>query len=182
MKKILVLTASPKKHGNTDKMADAFIEGAKEAGNETFKFETAFKKIGCCTACNLCWSKGRACIHNDDFQELEPLLESCDTLLISTPLFWFNLPQQIKGAIDRLYAYGGKGGLRPLAIKESFFFVCGGLAERDEYQPLLEIYRMTAKWLNWKDRGILQTGGLDKDGAMEASGILEKAREMGRNV
>lgn len=182
MKKVLVMTASPVKNGNTDKMADAFIEGAKESGHEVVKFETAFKKIGGCMACNKCWSKGEACIQNDDFRELEPLLERCDVLLIASPLYWFNLPAQIKGAIDRLYAYGGSGGLRPLAIKESYFFVCGNLADKDEYQPLLDIYRMTAKYLKWKDRGIIQTGGMDKEGALEASGILKQAREMGKNV
>ena len=182
MKKILVLTASPKKNGNTDKMADAFIAGAREAGHEVHKFETSFKHIGGCTACNLCWSKGNACIHEDDFRELEPLLESCEMLVIASPLYWFCLPQQIKGAIDRLYAYGGTGGLRPLAIKESCFFICGELAEKEEYQPVLEIYRLMTKYLNWKDRGVIQTGGLDKKGAIEASGVLEQAREMGRNA
>lgn len=182
MKKILVLTASPKKNGNTDKMADAFISGAREAGHEVHKFETAFRRIGGCTACNACWSKGNACIHEDGFRELEPLLESCETLVIVSPLYWFCLPQQIKGAIDRLYAYGGTGGLRPLAIKESCFFICGGLAEKEEYQPVLEIYRMMTKYLGWKDRGIIQTGGLDKKGAIEASGVLERAMEMGRRA
>lgn len=182
MKKVLVMTASPRRNGSTDKMAEAFMAGAQEAGHEVFKFEAAFKHIGGCTGCNSCWSGGHACIHEDDFRELEPLLESCDVLVISTPLYWYSLPAQIKGAVDKLYAYGGSGGPRPLTIKESYFFVCGELAERDEYQPMLEIYRMMAEYLHWENRGIIQTGGMERSGAIEASGVLEQARDMGRNA
>ncbi len=36
-KRILVLTGSPRKQGNTDRLADEFIWGAQEAGHETEK-------------------------------------------------------------------------------------------------------------------------------------------------
>jgi len=181
-KKILVLTASPRKNGNTFKLAEAFIRGAESAGNEVMRFDTAFMNIGGCNACNTCWSTGPACTVRDDFAQLEPALESCDVLLISTPLFWFSFPQQIKGAIDRLYAYGGTGGPRPLTIKESYFFVCGGDSDEEEYQPVLATYRNIAGYLGWTDKGIIRTGGLNADGDVEKSGLLEKAEEMGRNV
>ena len=181
-KKILVLTASPKKNGNTNKMADAFIRGAEQAGHSVFKFETAFKKIGGCNACNTCWSTGTACSVKDDFNELESLLESCDVLLISSPLYWFAFPAQIKGAIDKLYAYGGSGGPRPLTIKESYLFICGGDADKEEYKPVIMMYQMMSEYLGWKDRGILQNGGVNGEGEIEQSGVLEQAEEMGRGV
>lgn len=181
-KKVLVLTASPRKNGNTDKMANAFIKGAEQAGHCVTKFETAFKNIGGCRACNTCWSTGTACSVKDDFNELEPLLESCEVVLISTPLYWLSFPAQIKGAIDRLYAYGGTGGPRKLAIKECYLFVCGGDTGEEEYEPIQTMYRLSADFLGWKDRGILRTGGMDDEGAIEKSGILEKAEELGRSI
>lgn len=58
-KNILVLTGSPRRNGNSDSMADAFIKGAQSAGHEVNIFETSSKDIGGCRACNTCWSKGK---------------------------------------------------------------------------------------------------------------------------
>lgn len=52
MKNILVLTGSPRKEGNSDLMADAFIKGAKAQGHKITKFEAARKTIDECRACD----------------------------------------------------------------------------------------------------------------------------------
>lgn len=93
-KKILVLTGSPNREGNTNKMADAFIRGAEQAGHSAVKFETAFKNLRGFTAS----------AEKDDFGELEPLLNDSDVLVIATPLYWFSFPAQIKAAIDQFDA------------------------------------------------------------------------------
>jgi multimeric flavodoxin WrbA len=85
-KNILIITGSPRKNGNSDMMADAFIKGALAAGHKTIKFEAAFKKISGCTACDKCWSTGSACVINDDFAGLEPLLEEADMIVLAFPL------------------------------------------------------------------------------------------------
>lgn len=69
-----------------------------------------------------------------------------------------------------------------MTIKESYFFVCGGDSDEEEYQPVLATYRNIAGYLGWTDKGIIRTGGLNADGDVEKSGLLEKAEEMGRNV
>ena len=181
-KKVLVLTSSPRKNSNTTKMAQAFAKGAGTAGHEVFWFDAAQKRIAGCNACDACWSKGQACVQNDDFNELAELMEKCDVLLIATPLYWLGFPAQVKGAIDKLYAYGGAGGLRPLAIKESYLFVCGGDADKKEYQPIIQTYETSAVFLGWKNRGMIQTGGIDAAGALESSGVLEQAEELGTGI
>ncbi len=51
-----------------------------------------------------------------------------------------------------------------------------------EYQPVILAYEASAEFLGWKNRGIIQTGGVDAEGALEASGVLEQAEEMGKTV
>jgi multimeric flavodoxin WrbA len=58
-KNILVLTGSPRKNGNSEKMADAFIKSAQASGHKVTKFETRGKEINGCKACKTCWSKGK---------------------------------------------------------------------------------------------------------------------------
>jgi hypothetical protein len=89
-KEILVLTGSPRRGGNSDHLADAFIRGAESAGHKAGKFEAAFKDIhgcrGCSRGCNMCWSSGTdPCVVKDDFYQLVPLIESCETADLSVP-------------------------------------------------------------------------------------------------
>ena len=77
--KIVVLTGSPRKNGNSAYLAEQFIKGAEEQGHEVFRFDCAFKQVEPCRACNRC-----ACILNDDFQELRPKLIEADMGLMPT--------------------------------------------------------------------------------------------------
>lgn len=181
-KKILVLTASPRKHGNSDKLAEAWIDGACQAGHSVEKFATAFMKIGGCTACNTCWSTDTACTVKDDFNKLEPYLESCEVLVLASPLYWFSYPAQVKGVIDRLYAYSGTGGPRPLAIKESVLLICGEDTDHETYRGTVEQYRKIAGFLNWEDRGVLQVGGMNGKNDIDGTWALSRAGEMGREI
>ena len=67
--KIVVLTGSPRKNGNSAYWAEQFIKGAEEKGHDVFRFDCAFKQVEPCRACNRCGMDG-PCIFNDDFQEL----------------------------------------------------------------------------------------------------------------
>ena len=66
MMKILVITGSPRKGGNSSILADSFIKGARESGHTVARFDAAFKTVHPCTGCNHCGMDG-PCIFNDDF-------------------------------------------------------------------------------------------------------------------
>ncbi len=180
-KKILVLTGSPRRGGNSDLLADALIRGAQASGHTAVKFEAGIKKIGGCTACDRCWEDGHACIEKDDFHELEPLLESCDVMVFCAPVYWMGFPAQMKAAIDKLYAYGGKGGLRPLAVKESALLLCGGDPTAPEYDYVSQGYQMIIEYLGWKDKGIVWQGGANETGSI-APAALQKAESLGKSL
>lgn len=145
------------------------------------RFDTAFMNLHDCKGCNACWSNGHACAHPDDFGEIEPYLECCDTLVIISPMYWFHWTANIQMIIDKLYAYGGAGGDRPLAIKDSMFMICGADTS-DEYGPVQEAYKMISSYCKWNDRGMLTCGGFYGDHKIEDSDVLAKAEAMGRNL
>ena len=47
-KKVLIISGSPRLHGNSDILCDEFKRGALEAGNEVEKIRLSDKKINCC--------------------------------------------------------------------------------------------------------------------------------------
>ena len=60
-KKVLIISSTPRKGGNSDKLCDSFAEGAKEAGNKVEKVRIADLKIGYCTGCYACQKLGVRC-------------------------------------------------------------------------------------------------------------------------
>ena len=49
-KKIVVITGSPRKNGNSFAMTEAFIKAAEEKGHTVTRFDAAMKKVGGCHA------------------------------------------------------------------------------------------------------------------------------------
>ena len=56
--KIVVLTGSPRRNGNTNHLAGQFIKGAEEAGHEMYHFYCVQRKVPPCIACNRCGMNG----------------------------------------------------------------------------------------------------------------------------
>ena len=179
-KHILVLTGSPGKGGNTDKLAEAFMAGAKQAGHTTEKFATADQHIKGCIDCQTCFSKGRACSIPDDFANLAPLLEKADMLVFATPMYWFSFPVQLKAAIDKLYSF--LIGKRPLKIKECALLVSGGVEDETKFDGIVQSYKLIAEFQNWQDSGVVIVPGIhDKDDVLKTDG-LKRAETLGKAV
>ncbi|HYF82990.1 MAG TPA: flavodoxin family protein [Clostridia bacterium] len=181
-KNILVLTGSPRRNGNSDRMGDAFIQGALSAGHEVTKYETARKVISGCKACKTCWSKGTPCSFNDDFDELASLLEAADIIAFVTPLYWFGFPAQIKAAIDKMYAYVGKNCKHPLKIRKSLLLVCGADEGMKIFDGIIATYNEIAHYMKWESRGVLAVPKVNEKGDIEATDALVKAEEFGKSL
>lgn len=88
--KILVLNGSPRTNGNTAAMVNAFAKGAKENGHTITVVPVCKKKIAGCLACEYCHTKGAGkCIQQDDMQEVYPVLEEAEMLVVASPIYYF---------------------------------------------------------------------------------------------
>lgn len=104
--KILVLTGSPRKNGNSNTLADNFIKGATEAGHEIVRFDAAQKDVHPCIACNSCGMNG-PCVFKDDFEFVRKHIADADMVVFATPMYYFGFSAQLKTVIDRFYAING---------------------------------------------------------------------------
>ena len=120
MKKVLILSGSPRKGGNSDILCDEFLRGAIDAGNQAEKIRVADKKIAMCTGCDYCRDHGGKCVYNDDMGEILQKIIDCDVLVLSSPVYFYSICAQLKAVIDRtvarwteignLYRHGGGSG------------------------------------------------------------------------
>lgn len=178
-KKIVVITGSPRRNGNSFAMTDSFIKAAEAKGHEITRFDAAMMKIGGCHACETCFKTGKACSFDDDFNKIAPAILEADAIVFTMPVYWYSIPSQIKGVIDRIYSLvvGGKN----IAGKECALIAC---CEEDDMTVLdgvrIPIERSAA--LNkWKMAGtvlipgVLNAGDIYKtDGCQQAAALADK--------
>ena len=182
MKKVLVITGSPRKGGNSDMLASAFADGAKEKGNEVMRFDAGQKRIAGCNACCRCGENGRRCVIDDDFNGVQKMLETADVLVFVSPLYWFGVSSQLKALIDRIHAYSVHGGTS-LPARESVLIMCGETDDANDFRGAVETYRNMGKYLQWEDAGVLLIGEVNKKGdVLIAKGALDSAKDLGLSI
>ena len=108
--KITVITGSPRKHGNSLAMTDAFIKEAEKCGHTIRRFDAVSMNIRGCHACMTCYKTGKACSFNPEFDAIATSILESDAIVFTMPVYWYTIPAQIKGVIDRVYSFvvGGK--------------------------------------------------------------------------
>jgi multimeric flavodoxin WrbA len=182
-KEILVITGSPRRKGNSDQLADAFINGARAAGHITYKFEAAYKNVQGCRGCDMCWASAiKPCVVKDDFFELIPLIEKCGVLVLASPVYFWGFSSQIKAVIDRFYPYCKSEGKKRIAVKESVLLLSLGDTEDATYSHAALSYKDIADFMEWKDRGIIAAKGVNKKTDILKSEALVHAGELGRTI
>ena len=178
-KKIVVITGSPRKNGNSFAMTAALIKAAEAKGHTVTRFDAAMMKIGGCRACETCFKSGKACSFDDDFNTIAPAILDADLVVFTMPVYWYSIPSQIKGVIDRLYSFCVAG--KDIAEKECALIAC---CEEEDMSVLdgvrIPIERSAAliKWHMVGEvliPGVLNTGDIEKtDGCQQAAALADK--------
>lgn len=163
MRKILIITGSPRAGGNTDMLAAAFAEGAEGGGNLVKTFHAGRKHIEGCRVCDTCFSTGKACTFDDDFNELAQLLEWADGLVLATPLYWYTFTAQIKAALDKFYAFMNSGGRGLNNIRDLYLIACAADGE-EAFEGLIKSYESIVGYLKCDDAGKLIVPGVYEKG------------------
>ena len=102
-KKVLILSASPRKGGNSETLCAEFTRGAEESGNVVEMVRLHGKKMGFCTACYACKKTGK-CVQKDDVAEILDKMAAADVIVLSTPVYFYQMNAQMKTLIDRTMA------------------------------------------------------------------------------
>ena len=177
--KIVVVTGSPRRHGNSFAMTEAFVKEAEKLGHTVQRFDAAMMKIGGCHACQTCFKTGKACSFDDDFNTIAPSIINADAVVFTMPVYWYSIPAQIKGVIDRLFSLvvGGKD----IAGKKCGLITC---CEEDDMTVMDGVripVERSAALLKWDVvgevlvPGVFNEGDIDKtDGCKQAEALAKK--------
>ena len=108
--KVLGISCSPRKEGNTEILLSEALESARECGAETELLSVRGKNIQPCDACDACYTTNE-CHIQDDMPEFYAKILEAQGLIFGTPVYWYSVTAQAKLIIDRLYALYHNGQL-----------------------------------------------------------------------
>ena len=178
MKKVLILSGSPRKGGNSDILCDRFAKGAAEAVNAVEKIRVADKKIGYCHACYYCRDHAGACAIKDDMAEVLQKMIDADVIVLASPVYFYSIDAQLKAVIDRTVA-------RWLEVKSKEFYYIATCADSEKSATLttLDCFRGYADCVQGaKEMGVIYGTGVYEKGKIEGTPAYKQAYEMGKKV
>lgn len=171
--KILVLNGSPRMDGNTAAMVEAFAEGASENEHEITVVSVCRKKIAGCLACEYCHTEGKGkCIQQDDMQEVYPLLQEAEMIVLASPIYYHSFTGQLQCAINRIYALD-----KPENLKKAALIMSSGV-DHVYCGAIYEYQNSFLNYLHLEDMGIFSAYGSQN----KSEEKLEELREFGRSL
>lgn len=177
-KKILVISTSLRKGGNSDTLADEFVRGAQEIGNEVEKISLFGKNIAFCKGCLACLKAGK-CMISDDAVEIAQKMGGADVIAFATPIYYYEMCGQMKTLLDRANSlYGTDYRFRDIYMLST--------AAEDEDSVSQRAENGLQGWIDCFPKahlvGTVFAGGVDAVGAIKGHSALLQAYKMGKAI
>lgn len=184
--KVLAISASPRRNGNTELLLKEAIRGAEEAGAKVKLIRLRELRITPCLECLSCHKDGR-CVVQDDMQRLYPELLEMDGLIFASPIFFMGITAWGKGFIDRCQPFWAmkyvlKGGL-PIGgrRRKGIFISVGGTRYKFLFDGPRRVMKSLFHVLDVEYEGEVLVRGVDEKGEiLKHPEALELAYELGK--
>ncbi len=176
MSKILIISSSPRKDGNSDLLCDEFAKGAKEASHEVEKIQLADKKIGFCRACYAC--RSGKCPQQDDVAPILDKMLAADTIVLATPVYFYTMCAQLKALIDRTVV------IFPNLTNKKFYYIMT-MADTDKamFKGTIEALRGFLDCYEGSvEAGMVCGLGIYEKGEITATPFMQEAYDLGKNA
>ena len=177
-KKVLIVSGSPRKGGNSDLLCDEFMRGASDAGNQVEKGFLRSKKVAPCNACYYCRQSGGECAIRDDMGEILDKMQAADVIVMASPVYFYSIDAQMKAVIDRSVARWTN-----IPNKE-FYYIMTAAEDNDTVMDCtLKCFRGFAACLDGaKEMGVIEGKGVYEAGEIRGTRFMQQAYEMGKGV
>lgn len=178
VKKVLILSSSPRRGGNSDTLCDEFMRGAEEIGHDVEKIFLRDKTIHYCTGCSTCSFYKKPCPQQDDAAGVIEKMLTADVIVMATPVYFYTMSAQMKTLIDRCC------GLYVEMKNKEFYFIATAAEDDpkllestvDSFQGFLDCLE------NPVTKGVILGTGVWHAGEVKDKPAMREAYEMGKRI
>jgi len=187
-RKILVISGSAKRDGNTAALIQWFIQGARanRAKVEIIQaFSLKLKAIGC-TSCRKCQIREEyECAVNDDIFPVLKKMREADVIVMATPLYFFAATACLKAVIDRmfsLYKWDNANKTFTSPLKGKTLVLLASAYEDVGLDALEAPFSLTADYTEMKFFSLLVPNAGVSGDIRKMRGVSRKAIALGKKV
>lgn len=179
MRKIVIIKGSPRKGGNTDILADAFIEGIDRNKYEISIISAAGIKVGGCTGCNACYAnESHCCVIKDDMQELYRILADADIIATATPIYFYGITSQLKSIIDRLH----NPVRNEFKVKKLILMMVCADNIPSVFDSAEMMFKSILEYFSLENGGIIKAPGIENKGDIKGKPVLAIAKRLAEKL
>lgn len=177
-KKVLILSSSPRRNGNSDLLCNEFMRGAAEAGHQVEKIFLKDKHINYCTGCSICSMYGKPCPQKDDAAEVIDKMVKADVIVLATPVYFYTMSAQMKTLIDRSCVR-----YTEISNKDFYFIATMAETEANRIERTFESLRGFTDCLEGpREKGTIAAIGVWQKGEVSDKPYMQQAYEMGKAI
>lgn len=177
-KKVLIISSSPRKNGNSEMLAASFAKGAEEAGHSVETVYLREKRFEFCKGCLACLKLGH-CVINDDAVGVATKMHDTDVLVFATPVYYYSISGQLKTLLDRANSLFGSD----YAFTKTYLLAT---AAEDGPYVVEGAIKAVQGWVDCFDRCELAdtifAGGVNGVGDIAGHPALDKAYQIGKEI
>ena len=187
--RVLCIYGSPRIHGNSDRLLDAFAEGVERGGAVAQRVYLRNLKISPCREIYACKNAGR-CALQDDMQPLYDDLMEAHAFALASPVMFYGVSAHAKAFIDRCqalwclkYQRNESVNRTPFRERKGVFLSVGGSKGQRIFEGSLLTFRYFLDTLDAKPWKSLTFRQIDEKGDIDTHPTaLVEARELGAEL
>ena len=167
-----------RKGGNTDLLAQAFAERARE-NNSVEIVSVADYKVNPCIGCNSCFTReGNKCFQNDDMGGIYEKLEVADMVVVASPVYFYGISAELKAVIDRLHT----PMRNEFSIKKIALLLVGAAELPELFDAIKLQYQLVLNFFHLEDLGMVLVRGVKDKGDIKENAALKEAYDLGLSI
>ncbi len=187
-RRVVALSSSPRRRGNSRKGAEALLEGAAAAGHVTELVHLADHVTGLLRNCRECRRADGSCSIDDDYRDVMfSKVLPADGLVLATPIWWYGMSGHLKNFLDRIFCYFALSYPDHESVQRALYGKRVAVvlsAEENNLSARLGIIQTLqelSRYLHWTMVGVVTgIGNTTGEVVNDPSDPLHYARELGR--
>lgn len=181
--RVLCVAGSPRRHGNSEQLLDALVEGVEAAGGIPVKLVVCDAGIGVCNGCNACTKDGR-CVQRDGMDDVYRQIDSADAIAVATPVYFATVPAVLKALLDRCQPYWARRYVlhepRPAFKRPGAILIVGGGGDPFGTGCAIVPVKSVFAVLSVEAEHVIEVVGPDDPGDILADdAVLDESRALG---
>jgi len=188
-KKVIIISGSPKRDGNTVMLVDWLMEGLRSLGCQVELVHAAFLKykISGCISCRSCQKLEKyGCVIDDEAKPVLAKMAEADIIVFATPLYFYGPSAQTKMIMDRmfsLYKWDNKAGTMRTPLKGKTLAVVVSAYEGEGMECVEKPFKITAEYSGMKFASLLvPNAGVSGEIEKRVPGAKQSAVEFAKKL